>query len=140
MTLDGLYECLIEEGYGPLIVERGPWGLAIGDFRIVRRDGSFTLGWSERGEVLETVLVTSDEQAACNAFRAEVASLSLHLVASEDRATIERLGAAVTAAGIAVRRNDIPNFNGPGDVRYRIFVDGRDLARGREIVASLETD
>jgi hypothetical protein len=36
MTLDDLYPRLIAEGYGHLIYERGPWGLAIGDFRIVR--------------------------------------------------------------------------------------------------------
>jgi hypothetical protein len=138
MNLDELHTCLVEEGYGPLIFERGPWGLAVGDFRIVQRDGSFTLCWSERGEVYETLLVTTDEQAACDAFRAEVSQFSLHLAASEDRATIERISAALTAAGIAATRNDIPDFDGPGDVRYRIFVDGRDLARGHEIVASLD--
>ena len=42
---------------------------------------------------------------------------------------IERL----KAGGIAPRRNDIPNFNGPGDARYRIFVLGRDLMRAEQI-------
>lgn len=69
MTLDELYPRLVEDGYGHLIFERGPWGLAIGDLRIERRDRTFTIGWSERGEMLETVLVTADEQEACDAFR-----------------------------------------------------------------------
>ena len=138
MTLDGLYDRLVSDGYGHLIFVRGPWGLAVGDLRIERKGGTFTICWSERGEVLETVLVTADEQEACNAFRAKVASISWHLATSTDRATIERLGEELGAAGIETRRNDIPDFNGPGDARYRIFVQGSDLARGGEIASSLD--
>ena len=136
MTLEELDARLVEEGYGPLIYERGPWGLAILDFRIQRNGGSFTVCWSERGEVLETWLATSDEAEACAFFLAEAGSLSWHLATSQDEPWIGRLGVALETAGIPVRRNDIPNFNGPGDARYRIFVNGRDLRRGREIATA----
>ena len=138
MTLDELYDRLVADGYGNLIFVRGTWGLAVGDLRIERKEGKFTICWSERGEVLETVLVTADEQQACNAFLAKVASISWHLATSTDCATMERLGDALRAAGIETRRNDIPDFNGPGDAHYRIFVHGSDLARGDEIASSLD--
>jgi hypothetical protein len=131
MTLDQLEQQLLTEGY--VISERGPRLLSVGDVRLDANHGSFVVGLTERGEMLQTYISTDDEDAACRCLHEQVAGRSWHLATFEDRARVEALGNALVAAGILVIRNDIAAFNGPNTPRYRIFVPGPALQQARRI-------
>lgn len=133
MRLDDLKEYLRADGYGALISASGAWGLEIGDFRIQREADGIVVAWTERGNITSTVLATRDEAEACRCFIDTVGTLKLHFGTFRNRAEADALTALLRGAGIDVWRNDIPNFNGPGDARYRIFVDGRDQKRAAEV-------
>lgn len=135
MNLDALNKRLATEGYGPLVSELRPWGLMIQDLYLEVIDGLYTITWTERGEVTETVYASHDEEAACNCFLETVSGRRWHFRTFQDARQADMLTERLGAAGITPWRNDIPNFNGPGDARYRIFVLGRDLMRAEAVAA-----
>ena len=65
MTLDALKRRLFAEGYRPLIDELRPWGLMISDLHLDIVDGLYTVAWTERGRITDTLHASSDEAAAC---------------------------------------------------------------------------
>jgi hypothetical protein len=77
---------------------------------------------------------TGNEAQACAWYLDQLSIWPLHLTTSEDEAVVVRQQAALEAAGIMVQRNDIPNFNGPGDGRFRLFVAGADLKRSQTLL------
>jgi hypothetical protein len=130
MTIDELFLHLQAEGYD-LLVLRKATGVSILDVDLDQHDGAFHVCVKERGLIVDTLFETRDEAAACAWYLEQVSLSQMHLATSADEAEARRQQAVLAAAGIPVRRNDIPNFNGPGDARYRLFVAGSDLKRAR---------
>jgi hypothetical protein len=135
MTIDELYDHMRAMGYDHLL-RRTARGIGLLDCELERHEGRVRICDTERGRVIDVWLETEDEAEACARFLELAANWSLYLTASADEDMIARQQAALEAAGIAARRNDIPNVNGPGDARYRIFVGGSDLKRAKGVVES----
>lgn len=131
MDIEALYRHLFESGYDKLIGRSGD-GFGLLDYYIERQGGLVVVCDKERGEIVQVWLETGDEAAACAYFLGQVSTRLLHLYATSDAAAVERRQAALRAAGVDFERNDIPNFAGPGDTRYRIFVAGRDLKTAQQ--------
>lgn len=137
MTIDELFQHLIAQGYGHL-ARRTPHGIDVLDFALQAFGDGFRVCDTERGQILQIWLETKDEAQACSWYLDRLAGLWLHLTTSPDEIVILRQQGALEAAGISVRRNDIPNFNAPGDARYRIFVGGSDLKRAKTVLNLLQ--
>ena len=135
MTLDVLKDRLFAEGYRLLVHELRPWGLMISDLHLTWIGGRFTVAWTERGEIVETLHAGEDETAACDCFHEVVSDRQWHFRTFMDGPEADAATARLQAAGLRVTRNDISNFNGAGDARHRLFLVGRDLAGAERIVA-----
>jgi len=133
MKLEDLDRDLVAEGFGPLIHERGAWGLAVGDLMIVGRNGLFHVGVTERGQMGVTSLSTADEDEACRYFHERALGQFWNGATFTEAAAADALQSLLEGEGVDVIRNDIPHFNGPDDARYRLFVHGRDLERVRAL-------
>ncbi len=127
MNFNELDERLQAEGYGPHISERGPSSLSLGDYRIEEVGDNWRVCSTDRGKVTQEDLVTSDESAACTFFHENVSCMMWHFKTFLDRPSADALERTLSDAGLQVWRNDIPQFNGPNDPRYRVFVSGSDL-------------
>ena len=134
MDLTELKSRLHNESYDHLGCESGPYLLAIFDFRVERVDGIWRVCDTERGEVVHTHLTTPDESVACDFWYSRISEKTLFLVGANDRGIIDRLEQELKAAGMKVWRNDIPQFNGPDDPFYRIFVAGADLLKAKRLI------
>jgi len=136
MHLDALKTRLLVEGYGDLVHELRPWGLMISDLHLKMSEGMYIVAWTERGAIVEQLLASADEGAACECFHDVVSGQKWHFRTFRTPPEADALTILLRAGGIKVSRNDIPDFNGPGDARYRLFLAGRDLARAEEIAAA----
>jgi hypothetical protein len=135
MNLDTLKKQLFAEGYGDLVHDLRPRGLMISDLHLKTTDGLFTVAWTERGEVTDLLHASKREEAACRCFYDVVSEQAWHFRTCRDAGEADALTMKLQYAGLNVRRNDIPNFNGPGDARYRIFLAGRDLQRAMRLAS-----
>jgi hypothetical protein len=133
MRLGEVEAILLASGAAPHNFHVGSEGAD--DALVLVRDGErFRIGYAERGRIREVLAEHDDEDAACRDFVDRVLSIRhLHLVGmfadeATARATADRLG----VAGIPVQRDAIPF--GPCDVRHRVFVEGTDIHRAREVL------
>jgi hypothetical protein len=141
MTFAELTERVDREGYGHLLFERGPSLLAIYDFRIeLCRSGSgqWRVCDTERGQILNIHLETFDEAAACALWYERVCGMGLLLCKWPTADLAEQAEVALTNAGIASHRNDLPEDPAFRGIRFRNFVAGRDLLRGAEVLSALD--
>lgn len=136
MNFNELHKRLQAEGYDPHIWERGPSTLSFGEYRIEKVGDDWRVCSTERGEIIQEYLVTSDESAACTFFYENVSSMMWHFKTFLDHASADALERTLSDAGLQVWRNDIPQFNGPNDPRYRVFVVGSDLHRANALIGT----
>jgi len=136
MNLRELSAHLERECYQPSVYHIGSGWSACGDtFCIDQVNGRFEVFYVERGERGETFHCCESESAACDAF---LATLDLerfsraHCVGFFNaKSAADGLSERLRSIGITVHRDAIP-YNGVTDLRYRVFVFGRDklLAQG----------
>jgi len=145
-TLDELQKHLKNHCYQPSGFHVGGDWAGCGDTHCIEKtDSGFDIFYVERGQRYETIELHEDESAACRAF---VKILERdewsrgHCVAwSTSMDEIDRIARRMEARGVRVKRNDIPNYSGADDPRYRLFVFGRDkltvddMIQGGEIPA-----
>jgi hypothetical protein len=135
---------LKREGFSPRAYHIETLGGQRGDDCLCLRDtgGSWDVYYVERGQ--ETILeqfVTEAEACAHLLARLEREPHSRsHLLASfSDTRAADRLAEVLALAGIRITHRDAPAFASKTDIRYRIFVDGRDLERASALRDELPT-
>lgn len=134
MSIEELYAHMMAEGYQALLSPPRPNWLGVLDREIEKVAGSVRVTDTERGEIVQTWLETTDEAEACAFYLAALSASYLHLTATRDEALIHTQQAVLDGAGIAWRRNDVPGFHGPGTIRHRLFVRGGDLKRAQSVL------
>lgn len=148
MNSKELFEGLTREGINPLsyrleTIDRGD---GQDDCYCLRRSGpSWEVSYLERGSH-RTLGTFATEAAACADFFARLdreATARSHLLTwFSEKARADDLVAVLLQAGIKPTHRDAPAFADASDIRYRIFVDGRDLEAAnkiRERYAGVET-
>lgn len=134
-----LLERLAREGINPLSYRletiNGSGGL--GDCYCLRRSGpSWEVTYRERGSY-ETLGTFATETEACDDFFARLdreATARSHLLTwFSEKAKADHFVAILLQAGIKPTHRDAPAFATRSDIRYRIFVDGRDLEAANKI-------
>lgn len=138
MNLQELSVHLRHECYQPAVYHVGSgWG-ACGDTFCVARVGSqFEVFYVERGQRGEAIHRCETEAAACDAFIAvldrerfsRAHCVGFFTMKTEADMLLERL----VSAGIIVHRDAIP-YSSSTDMRYRVFVFGRDKIRAQEMI------
>ena len=134
-----LLERLTCEGINPLMykIETIDEGAGQDNCYCLRRSGpSWEVSYLERGS--HRILGNfSSESAACDDFFARLDRESIarsHLLTwFSEKAKADDLVARLVRAGINPTHRDAPVFANRNDIRYRIFVDGRDLEAANRI-------
>lgn len=140
-TLTALSAYLAHECYQPILYHIGSNWSACGDtYCIEHTQSGFEVFYVERGQRSSDLFVEQNESIACRRFL-EILNQSLwsraHCIAfSTDQEEIARIADVLTSAGIDTTRNDIPSYRATGDVRYRLFVLGRDHIKVDSLVAA----
>ena len=145
-TLEELRKYLKKHCYQPSGFHVGSGWSGCADSHCIEKTYSgFEIFYVERGQRYETIELHEEEAAACQAFIRILDKDDWsrgHCVAwSPSLDEIDRIAKRMEARGVRVKRNDIPNYSGADDPRYRIFVFGRDkltvddMIRGGEIPA-----
>jgi len=138
MNVQELLIHLQHECYQPKVYHVGPnWSACDDTYCLERIDGQFEVFYVERGKRGETIHRCENESAACDAFlaildrerfsRAHCVGFFSTKTAADDFS--ERL----VSAGITVHRDVIPYSNST-DLRYRVFVFGRDKIRAQDVI------
>lgn len=134
-----LLERLAHEGINPLSyrLETVSGGGGHGDCYCLRRSGpSWEVTYRERGshEILGTFATEAD---ACDDLFARLdreATARSHLLTwFSEKAKADDFVAILLQAGIKPTHRDAPAFANRSDIRYRIFVDGRELEAANKI-------
>jgi hypothetical protein len=133
MTIEELWAHLCEQGYGALL-RRYANGISLLDFQIDRDGEAVRVCEKERGQIIHSYLETTDEAAACTFYLARVAAQYQQLTGSADADFIAQLQSRLEAAGISVRRSELPDYLGLPDSRYRLSVAGADLKRAQDLL------
>jgi hypothetical protein len=135
MNSKELFAHLAREGFNPLCYRVEAWG---GE---QRADDCYCLGqvgalWEvsylERGS-RQTLASFSSEAEACDHLLAQLErepSARSHLLTwFSEKSESDRFVATLLQSGIKPTHRDAPAFADRTDIRYRVFVDGRDLDR-----------
>jgi len=138
MNLQELSAHLQRECYQPSVFHVGSgWGACGDTYCIERVGGQFEVFHVERGQRGEAIHRVESESAACEAFLAvldrerfsRAHCVGFFTTKSEADTLAERLG----STSITVHRDAIP-YGSSTDMRYRVFVFGRDKLRAEEII------
>ncbi|MDB6029284.1 MAG: hypothetical protein JWM68_5507 [Verrucomicrobiales bacterium] len=138
MNLQELSAHLERECYQPSVYHIGSaWGVCGDTFCIERVGGQFEVFYVERGQRGEAIHRCESESAACDAFLAALDRerfsrahcVGFFTTKSEADSLSERL----VSAGITVHRDAIP-YSSTTDMRYRVFVFGRDKIRAQKMI------
>lgn len=138
MNFQELSAHLQRECYQPSVYHVGSgWGACGDTYCIERVGGQFEIFYVERGQCGEAIHRCESESAACEAFLAvldrERFSRAHCVGFFTTKSEADRLSERFATAGIAVHRDAIP-YSSTTDMRYRIFVFGRDKIRAQEII------
>jgi hypothetical protein len=138
MNLQELSEHLLLECYQPNAYHVGSgWGDCGDTYCIDRVDGQFEVFYVERGQRGKPIHRVQTEAEACATFLdvLDHARFSrAHCIGSfTAQSEADALAQLLASAGIKVHRDAIP-YGGPSDMRYRIFVFGRDKIRAEELI------
>lgn len=139
MDAKQLIDRLAREGINPLSyrLETIDGGDGQDDCYCLRRSGpSWEISYLERGQH-RTLGNFATETAACEDLFArldkEPTARSHHLAWFPEKERTDALVAVLLQAGIKPTHRDAPAIANQSDVRYRVFVDGRDLEAARRI-------
>jgi hypothetical protein len=113
------------------------WGACGDTYCIEQIGGKFEIFYVERGQRGKTIQQIESETAACETFIAILNRerfsrghcVGFFTVKSAAGALAERL----TSLGIGIHRDAIP-YSSSTDLRYKVFVFGRDKIRAQEII------
>ncbi len=134
MTIDELYGQLCEAALEQK-VQRYSNGIGLLDYFIEREGSIVRVCDKERGRIIATEIETENEDEACRVYLDGALKYGWHLTRSPDKALIEKQQSILEQAGIAVERNDLPDYVSPGGVpHYRIFIAGRDFKKARQLL------
>jgi hypothetical protein len=138
MNLQELSAHLRQECYSPDVYHVGSGWEACGDtFCIERVGGKFEIFYVERGQRGQTIQQVESESEACAAFLTvldrERFSRAHCVGFFTTKSDADTLAERLVSAGIGVHRDAIP-YSSSSDMRYRIFVFGRDKIRAQEII------
>lgn len=139
MNASELLARLRDEGFNPISyrIEPVDGGRGRDDCYRLRREGArWIVEYLERGSS-RTLAAFDSEAAACAELFGRLAREPIarsHLLASfTERERADELVARLRRSGISPTHRDAPVLSQAGDVRYRVFVDGRDLTRAKRI-------
>lgn len=138
MNLQELSAHLQRECYQTSIYHVGSgWGACADTFCVERIGGQFEIFYVERGQRGEAIHRCETEAAACEAFLAvldrERFSRAHCVGFFTTKSEADRLSERLASAGIIVHRDAIP-YSSTSDMRYRLFVFGRDKIRAQEMI------
>ena len=138
MTLHELSAHLQQECYQPGVYHVGSgWGSCGDTFCIEKIGGQFEIFYVERGQRGKAIHRCESESAACEAFLAALDRERFsraHCVGFfTNKSEADTLSERFDSAGITVHRDAIP-YTSTTDMRYRVFVFGRDKIRAQEII------
>lgn len=138
MHMRELSEFLLQECYQPNVYHIGPGWESCGDTFCIDRVGiHFEVFYVERGQRGNVIRRCETEVAACAAFLeiidrepfSRAHCIGFFTVQPEADALAQRL----ISAGIKVHRDAI-SYSSSTDMRYRVFVFGRDKLRAQELL------
>jgi hypothetical protein len=137
MTVSEVYEKLLAEGCNKssFSIHRSEHDA----FCLVKRGDAWVVYYSERGQDYSPEYESSSEEDACQFFyKLVMEQQHWHIVGffkseSEARA----LEAKLESIGVEPIRNDIPAYKHRDDLRYRVFVVGKDVFRVKDLVGDL---
>lgn len=142
MNLNQLSTHLKEECYEPGVYHIGPgWDVCADTFCIEKISRQFEVFYVERGQRGEAIYRSESEAEACDAFLAllerERFSRAHCVGFFETKPEADKFTERLVSAGINVHRDAVP-YNSSTDLRYRVFVLGRDKLRVQEIIGHKE--
>ena len=133
MTFDMLLSHLNEQGYGALL-QLGTKRISLLDHCIEVEGDLLRVGICEHGRLVDVLIETANEAAACEFYLDHVAAQHLCLLASTNLVTVSRQQNKLGAAGIAVYRKDLPEYLDLEGIQYRLFVQGIDFKRAQMLL------
>ncbi len=138
MNLQELSAHLQRECYQPSVYHIGPsWGACGDTFCIEMIGGQFEVFYVERGQRGEAIHRCESESAACDAFLAALDRERFsraHCVGFfTSKSDADSLSERLACADITVHRDAIP-YSSTTDMRYRVFVFGRDKLRAQAMI------
>lgn len=109
-------------------------------FRLSLQDKVWNIGYWERGKQRHTEYESRDIDDAIKRYEHKIMSIQhTHFIAvTRDERKILRIQADLQKHEIQYTRNDIPNFNGPKDHMYRLYVIGKDIFEVERIFGKRE--
>lgn len=128
----------LQERYSPGVYHVGSdWGACGDTYCIERIGGQFEIFYVERGQRGKTIQQVESESEACAAFLAVLGRERVsrtHCVGFfTTKSDADTLAERLVSAGIGIHRDAI-SYSSSSDMRYRIFVFGRDKIRAKEII------
>lgn len=108
-------------------------------FCLQNQNGKWRIFYTERGRDQEPMFESDDEAEACDYFFTFMMTKIRHshmvgFFVSKQHA--EEMQSILNENGIPNYRNDMP-YNGWKDPRYRVFVEGKDIFKARELYNKL---
>ena len=136
MNIPELKEKLNSEGHeGHYAIESN------GDdvFCLYRKKGKWEVAYMERGMKAPPIFSTNNLAEACDFFYDYISGMdSWHCVCIyKKKRLFKALQKKLNGKGIKTIENNIPNFDFPGDVRYRLFVVNKDIFEVKKLFKSL---
>lgn len=136
MKINELQSYLESEGYNPLYYHIGDGWKACGDtICISKKSYEYQVFYVEKGNKTHEFFVSLDKQDSCDKFietlDKEKNSKAFCICSYIKEDDAEKLEAIVKDAGMKYFRNDI-SYGGYSDMRYRIFVYGKDRFKAQE--------
>lgn len=139
MNASELLARLREEGFNPIFyrIEPVDGGRGRDDCHRLRHEGTeWKVEYLERGSSRTLATFDSEAEACAELFdrlAREPTARSHLLAAFAERERADELVARLRRSGITPAHRDAPVLSQAGDVRHRVFVDGRDLSRAKRI-------
>lgn len=137
MNTTELKQRLLDEGCSPYQFSIGPGGSDV--FCLDKRNGKWSVFYTERGRDDEPMFETDNEDEACEFYFNYITTKMRHdhlvgFFISQQNA--DSLTEKLSQHGIQSHRDKIP-YGGWNDPRYRVFVVGKDIFRARDILGEV---
>jgi hypothetical protein len=106
------------------------------------RNGQWVVFFFERGKEEAPSFTSDDESEACKYYFELIIKLKhRHIVhVSKNEISILEVEKKLASNNIETIRNNIPAYRFKNDVRYRLYVVGKDIFRARSVVGILNTN
>lgn len=137
MKASELTDLLLNEGCNHGNFRVGNVGGADDAFCLTENYGTWEVFYTERG-TKSPIFSSTSETEACEFFYKQIMEMEhWHIVGFfKEKKNLETLEKSMKEKGIIFHRNDIP-YGGPNDLRYRIFVIGKEKFKANEHFSEL---